>query len=241
MDIQWIIDDKYSSYRIVETESILQLKEWIQNNNYKYKVTVTVTHCDPYFWLTKAERSSLKGPIGLMGPCGLHGDMGVCGPTTAEEVKNSEKSRPILDKKYIKINIEFIMSNANAEKIWNTKLLTTNNDIGEAYPTWTVTKLRKSIPYTCGIYKREHFDEAFNALKLLKSNITEENFAKDDDGCWDPEMVECRLFDGMEKCLKTETHHESIETGESRVLLSVLEIDLLNNLEYIKRILSAYI
>jgi hypothetical protein len=217
--MEWTILDQDTCIRIVETEALLELKESIKDRQCK----VGIANCDPYFWLTTEERRNLRGPIGLIGGGGPKGD-----------------SRPFAIPKKIRVDIRFILSNVQAEKIVLKKLSTTVNYVGESLQTWTVVKLTESVAYNCGVYKREEFDEAFRALNRLKPQLTELKFAKSNyDGYeyWDSDLVETRLFDGMDGCLQTTISYDRIETGKSQVTLSLLEVDILENLDYIKHIL----
>jgi hypothetical protein len=226
--MSWVIKDEYTTTRIVESENVLQLKQFIHENTLNCKVSVQ--HCDSYFWTSDNEKNTLKGPIELISNI-IHGNL-----------------RPIADDKYVSIIIEFTMLDSDAEKIKTHKLSLTPNSIGKCYPTWSVNKVCKVVPYTCGVYKRERFDETFNALKMMKPNLTEKEFAYrrdnfvtyDERDKWDNDFVEYRLFEGYNGCLETFTDKHYIDTGKSRVCLSLLSIDVLNNIDYIKGILSAY-
>lgn len=224
--MQWVINDEYYAKRIVETVEtveILILKQCLQENGYKCKVCLTI--CDPSFW--REQFVEYVGPVGIVGPRGYMNE--------SDRIKQQE-SKQIADPRDIIVTIEFVLSDNNAEKICTHELAVTKNNNGEHFPTWNIIKIRESLPYMCGIYKRKGFDDAFHAVKIMKPHITEELFARDYEGNWDLDLVEQTLFKGMDECIV----YENIETGKSYVKLSLLSIDILANIDYIKTILSPY-
>lgn len=91
------------------------------------------------------------------------------------------------------------------------------------------------MPYLCGIYKRTGFDDAYNAIKILKPLMTEEIFARNHyEDKLDLDLVEEDLFHGYNNCLTTHKADDYIDTGMSMVKLSLLSIDIAANLDYIK-------
>jgi hypothetical protein len=135
--MEWIVNDKYGSSRIVESEDILSLKQFIQDN--KCKCKVSLNYCDPYFWLPKEKRISLEGPIGAVGPCGYRSE---------SEKEEWEKSRPIANNKDITVTIQFTMSNDNVRKIMQIKLNTTKNDMGNLFALGHL----QNLPNICHIH-----------------------------------------------------------------------------------------
>jgi hypothetical protein len=231
--MEWTVQDQYASTKIVETEALLELKQWIKDHHCQCKVYIK--HCNPDFWLTPEERKTIIGCVGVCGPCGPRGVIGPCGATDSD-------LRAAVEPKRVLVTIQFVLSNIQAEKIVLKKLSTTVNHIGDSWPTWHASKSTESAPYRCGVYKRPGFDRAFEALKVLKSQLTELNFAKVTDDCcgredWDSDIVERRLFDGMHDCLQTIIAYDTIDTGRSQVQLSLLAVDIAPNLEYLKHIL----
>jgi hypothetical protein len=225
--MEWTIQDQYTPTRIVETEALLELKQWIKDHH--CQCWVDIRHCNPVG--TVEERRTLNRPLGAIGPYG---------PTGYDDGIKREDTRVIAESKRVFVNIQFVLSNTQGEKIVLKKLPTTVNHVGDSLKPWHVSKLTEHVPYKRGIYKRPGFDRAFEGLKALKPQLTELDFAKaSDDACkeWDSDLVECRLFDGMDGCLQTATACDIIETGKSRVTLSLLAVDIPENLEYIKHIL----
>jgi hypothetical protein len=219
--MDWNIDDQGYPTQIVESKHLLDLKYWMKNKNCKCKVHIT--RCSPFFWMTKQEEEliSSKGGVGWRG----------------HSIGNP---KPIVETKYIMITMTFQMSAKNAEIIKNTKLECTPNNRGEYLTTWKINPVTETISCTCGVYKRDGFDQAFNSMKILKPELTEKDFAKNGYGDHDNDLVECRLFGGFDKCIDTYTKHENVETSKCLVSMSLLEIDIEKNMEFIKTLLSAY-
>lgn len=239
--MEWVIDDKYSSKRIVETPDILTLKQCMYDNGYKCKVNLSI--CDSSFWSEGIDFGGIIGPagsVGAIGPAGAIGPVGPRGFMNEDDRIKWETSRQVADAKEIVVTIKFVLSNANAEKIITHELVTSKNNKGRHYPTWNVTKMGEHVPYLCGLYKRKGFDAIYNAMKVLKPSITEELLARDEEDGWDFDLVEANLFNGWNGCISTYTANDYIETGKSYVKLSLLSIDILKNIDYIKAILSPY-
>jgi hypothetical protein len=230
--MEWIVNDKSTATRIVESETLLQLKQWLFDINCQCKVTLT--HCDPYFFLTKEERRNMTGPIGLIGA------VGAPGYRSQEEIEEWERTRPIANIERICVTFQFIMSNEKAEEIKSHELLVTPNELGDIIPIWQITNIQEYTFYTCGIYKREGFDDAYNAIKRLKPSLTEEEFAFNRDSQWDSDLVDIKLYHGSDNCLDTNLICDRIKSAKSNVRLTLRAIDIDKNLEYIKVILSAY-
>jgi hypothetical protein len=223
--MQWTVQDQYAPTRIVETEALLELKEYLTNSKSKYKVTLD--H-------------------------GMWGYVDMC--NHVKDTTKKEDTRPFAEPRNVEVTIVFVLPNTLAEKIATMKLSITKDRVGYSYEPWSVSKLTEDIPYTCGVYKRPGFDAVYQAIHVMKPNLTEIEFAqfqsfitpKSDDKTslwnstkskWDLELVEHRLFDGMTDCLKVYIHDETIELGKSRVTLKLLAIDIAPNLEYLKQIL----
>lgn len=222
-----IIDNCYET-RICESEDVLKLKHYIESNH--IKCSITLQHCDPIFWETPVERTNRRGAVGARG-------------LTHATSKEWELSRPIEKDENVSISLRFIMADTIAEQIKNHHLLVSRNHFGESYPTWKIHKLPEAIPYTCGVYKITGFDEAYNALRILKPTLTEKQFAyndNEDQNEWDTDLTTIKLYEGPENCLDKFTIYESVNTNKSIVELTLLCIDIKNNFEYIKNILSAY-
>ena len=231
--MEWLIDDEYSSKRIVETPDILALKQYMQDNGYKCKINLSI--CDPSFW-----SEGIDHPGGIIGPDGPSGAIGPIGFRNDDERIKWETSRKIVEPHEIVVTITFTLSNENAEKIKNHELVTSKNNKGRHYPTWNVSKIAEYVPYLCGLYKRKGFDDVYNATKVLKPSITEELLARDEKVRWDFDLVDANLFNGWDGCISTYVASDYVETGKSHVKLSLLSIDILKNMDYIKAILSPY-
>jgi hypothetical protein len=225
--MDWIIIDGATLTRIVETEELFQLKQYIQEHGVKCKVILS--NCGPYFWLTTSERSSLKGDVGLIG--------NVNWTPGGESIVRS-----IAEPKRVSVCIEFKVTNTQAEKIATHKLSLTANYNGEYLPVWSINRITERVSYTCGVYKREGFDNAYHALKVLITDLTEEKFAKADYGegesGWNPMIVQLKTFDSSDRCLTTYVDYEYVETEYSNVRMTLLSIDIPENMDYIKEILS---
>lgn len=240
--MEWFIIDQHTTTRIVETEVISQFKDWLMKN--KIKCKVGLRHCDPIFWLTSEERSKLTGPIGLVG---------CAGPTTSISKEVWESSRPIAKERDICIDITLEIPDSVAQLLQTKKFKLTPNYVGGYIKLWDVSPIKHMILERYGIYKKNGFDEALNAMKVLKPYLNEEQFAKEEhDGCggygcyskddwdWDLELVDEKLYDGPEKCISSYERNRYVETGKSTVNLSLLAIDLENNIDCIQELLLSH-
>lgn len=140
------------------------------------------------------------------------------------------------DLNQIVVHIEFNMPTAIAEKLPEAKLAITTNLV-----PWSITPVYKDFPYCCGVYMREGFDDAYKAMHKLKPALTEQTFARNSSSEWDEELVSVELFHGWDNCLATKVEQQSVETGESKVVLSLLGVDLDANITYITTLLSPYV
>lgn len=230
--MSWKISDEALSTKIVLNDCTSMLKQWMDKRKFSCDLKVNVAAHDPYFWLTKDERMGLKGPIGAYGPCG---------PLGAHREAQIDE-RPIREDKEVIIDISFIMSNVRAIEICQVKLPITVNSLGEHVKTWSNYKCHRSYKFPCGIYAKEGFYEAYEAIKILNPYLTPEEFAFDSKNeCWDEDMVITKMYTGPEKCLKIISNAEdSVETGESCVTLKLLMCDIESSLNYITTILTPF-
>lgn len=234
--MEWIVHDN-SEVRIVDS-IVSDLKDWTQAQGVRCKVSLSL--CDSFFWLTAEERRELMGPVGNYGCEGPRGEMGSAG---CRGITSGDDTRPLADPKRVVVTIEFKLPSVHAHKLKDHKLVLTPNHLGEHLPTWQITSSYSRLPYCCGVYKRPGFDAAFNAMKALKSHLTETDFARDEhhsNSGWDEDLVSLELFHGWDNCLKTFTAFEQIETGESIVRMSLLAVDVSTNLSYITTQLSPF-
>lgn len=238
------ISDTASSNKIVLNKSTSDLKEWIQSNNFSCDLKMHISPCDPYFWLTSEERSKLRGAIGCTGPIGAYGCTGAMGQTGSKN-----KLYPPIDNrehyadKNVIVKISFNMVSNRSKEICETKLYVTHNELGDAIDTWKYYPKCVEKTYPCGIYPKKGFHEAYNAMKVLKPNLTIKEFAYDyNEGCWDEDLVTIKTYSGLDDCLEIIPRAiEYVDTGESRVTLSLLMCDIEPNMDYIKTVLSSFI
>ena len=112
------------------------------------------------------------------------------------------------------------------------------------YNSWRISPILTYLPYTCGVYKKPGFDQAFQSLQVLKPELTPENFARDENydgyGSWDSNLVDLKLYQGDENCLNVFFSRTSVPSNTNKVTLSMLAIDIPSNLEYLKKLLIAY-
>lgn len=230
LKMNWTKDDLYTNVKIVETGSILEFKMYLTENPVKCGVNVGL--CEYSFWLTQDQRCQMIGPCGAIGPCG---------PTGSQSQSDWCTARPSADEKSILVSISFKTPSSIAEKFRTHALNLTKNSIGETHRTWSIIQEAENVPYTTGVYKKPGFDIALSAIQKMKPNCTEQEFARNFSKYlkWDNDLVETRLYDGEKDCLTTFTTYETVQTGKSKVVLSLLSIDLQSNLEYIKKILSS--
>lgn len=228
--MQWTVNDKYASTRI-DDSVVSKFEEWVRNSG--VKCDIKLEFVDPYFWLTQEERDGLRGPIGP------HGCDGINFPGTPNYVDN----RPVTPSNRVQVNITFKMENERAKQLKNLPLKLTKNHIGNALQTWCIRPNRGHLQYCCGVYKKPGFDMAFNALKVMKPQLNESDFATTEyahTSGWDDELVSLELFHGMDNCLKTFTANDFYDAGDSTVTLQLLAIDVNENFDYITTLLSPY-
>jgi hypothetical protein len=228
--MEWKVDT-FSSITI-DDSVVSKLKEWAHIHKPECKFRVKM--CDPMFWLTKEERERLTGPIGNYGDTGVRGPIGYEGPCSKPE------PLPTVESKKVVVQIEFTIPTIYAEKIC-VALKTTLNSIGMEYPTWAIFKMDEGISFPCGIYKKKGFDEAYQALRMLKPNLSEQQFANAVDDCLvspDEDLVTMEPFHGMNGCIKVLKNTVLIDTGKSNVCLSLLAIDVDANFEYLTTLLA---
>ena len=222
--MEWINNDKYDKLRIAESDVLLELKAHLQNK----KCKVTLSECE-WFWRLKPDSN---GNVGCMGATGV---VGACGSRSYEEAEKWN-NRPAQDSKNVQVSITFPMSKANAVLVTNSKLSLTKNTYGNTLTTWRTDEKHEGVYYTCGVYKKDGFDEAFRSMQKLKPTLSEKDFAMQYDE-WDEDLVDVRLYDTND-CIAIERKYDYISTGIMMVTLTLLEIDIMNNLHFIKNIVN---
>ena len=216
------ISDGNLAIKILFNASVLELKQWIEARNFSCDINIEVSLCHERFWLTQKERNNSDGKI-----------YGLC--MTKEEMEIPYEDR------YVIITISFTMSNMRAEEIKDVKLPVTQNLLGESINTWTIKKIFVPKSFPCGVYVKDGFYKAYEALHDLKPNLTPEEFArKGSNDIWDSDLVSLKLYNGSKDCLKMIIEKDYVENGDSTVILSLLMCDIKANLDYIKSILSAF-
>lgn len=183
--------------------------------------------CDPYFWLTQDQRNKLTGAIGYGGP--------FC------------HDKKIASDSDVVINIKFETSDDLVDKIVQIPFELTRNKVDKPLKLWDICGNTRSVRNKYGVYKRQGFDEAFFAMKKLKPNLTENQFATEkydefinDDYnniCYDTDLVDIRLYDNDTNIVETIFKTDYIVTGTSTVNLSILKTDLQTNLHRILTLL----
>ena len=229
--MDWVIENRdYETTRIVESSDILELKQIIQSKDVKCKVILH--HCDPSFWLTKREITEKYG-------CITGGTSNVATgykPISIQEAEEKNKIRPIADGKMVLVTITFTMPSKDFETIQSQKFDLTINYVGKTYNLWHKEKIYIKVPYTCGVYKIEGFDNAFNNVKLLNPHVTEKQFAYDEEKeVWDSNLTEIKLYNGDDGCINKITKYKNINSEKITVSLTLLSIDIKNNIEHIEK------
>lgn len=210
--MSWIVRDGYMSKRIIETESMLKLKEFIKEND--IKCDVIVEHCDRNFWFTKEEKSKQSNIVTGYTYLGCDSTM-----------------LPPADEKDVCIKIKLTEKENCIEK---KDLDLTINNVGETLNPWSKSKIYQKVSYMLGVYKRKGFDMAFKRIKESNQYITEKKFASTGFYDWNNDLVEVRLHDGEENCIDVIERHVDIETDKSYSTLTLLSIDIEKNLPFIK-------
>lgn len=235
--MEWKVQDSYTSIRIVD-DIISSFKEWTRSN-LGLKCKVTLSLCEPTFWMTTEEQAKLQGSEGSLAIWPLISSELLLIPPPA----SPPDTRKVAEPKQVVVSITFRMANVHADKLKTHALILTKNPRGETLPPWNVQRLGTRVPYCCAVYKRPGFDEAYIAMKALKPELTELTFAKNEwsyNSGWDEQLVSLELFHGWTNCLKTFKAFEPIDTGDSEVTLSLLAPDVNANLDYITALLSAF-
>jgi hypothetical protein len=234
--MDWVIRNRdYETTRIVESVDVLELKQIIQSKGVECKVLLH--HCDSDFWLTKREANQ-RSSCSVFGTNNL-----VTGKSNLVLSQNPEERndmRPIADDKMVLITITFSVGSEGFENVKSHKFDLTTNYLGNTYNLWCTSKIYVKVPYICGVYKVEGFDEAFNDVKQLNQNMTEKQFAYDDEEeMWNSDLTEIKLYNGGSRCIDKITKYKNIDSGKLNVSLTLLSIDVKNNLEYIEKIFSS--
>jgi hypothetical protein len=209
--MSWKVQHGYMGTRIVESEDILGLKKFIQDN--KIKCDVIVDHCDYNFWKTKEERSVSSNMV------------------IGYSIFEDTQPLPVTDDKNVYIRIQ--IDNTDLPR---PNLEITSNSLNETLNTWSSSPICKKISYKKGVYKRKGFDQTFNGVKSSYPYITEKEFASSNNniGGWDNDLVKIKLYDGEEGCIDTIEEYKIIKTDKSSVTLKLLSIDVQKNIYLIK-------
>lgn len=223
--MDWIVHDNISKYRIAESDTLLELKECLKNK----KCKVALSECE-WFWRIKPDSNGMLGCIGATGCVGVYG-------ITSAQQAEQWNLRPAWDSKDVSVSITFPMSKENAKSILDSKLSLTKNMYDKTLTPWTTQEKTEYLYYTCGVYKKEGFDEAYKTMHKLKPHLTEKDFAYDYNDEWDADLVDIRLYDTND-CIATTNKYECINTNIMMVTLTLLEIDVQNNMHFIKNIVS---
>jgi len=99
------------------------------------------------------------------------------------------------------------------------------------------------VVYMYGIYKLPGFDVAYNGLKNMKSKLTELEFSKFKyessylEPIFDTDLVTFEPYRGMKDCISLVERERILDKGICKVILTLREIDIANNLEHLKVIL----
>lgn len=220
--MEWIVNDQYNEKRIIPSNAMLDIKEHLKNT----KCKISLSEC-AYFWQIRRDANGMYG---------CYGATGAIGPRSAYE-SEQWNNRPGMDDKNVQVSITFPMSKANAELVQKSKLTLTENIYSEVMPSWSVEERREIVHYTCGVYKKKGFDEAFHIMQKLKPSLTKEEFAKDKYDEWDEDLVEIRLYNTND-CIDTYTKYDYINTNIMNVTLTLLMIDIPDNMQLIKNIVQ---
>lgn len=212
--MSWVVHNGYMSKRIVETDDMSKLKQFIKEH--AIKCDVTVEHCYYNFWLTQKERAE-KSNI-----------------ATGYTLCGSDTEMAIADNKEVCIKIKVV----EKEKLSCTRnsLDLTTNHVGETLVPWTRSVINENVlHYKQGVYKRKGFDAAFKQMKVLHPYITEKQFgAGIGSNAWNNDLVEIRLYEGEDDCLEIINKYTNIATDKSNVTLTLLSMDIEKNLFFIK-------
>ena len=211
--MSWVVHNGYMSKRIVETEDMLKLKQFIKEHD--IKCDVVVEQCDYYFWLTekeKMERSNMANGYTLFG---------------------NNPELPIADNKNVCIKIKILEKEKST--LSRASLDLTTNHVGNSLAPWSRYAINEKVSYKQGVYKRKGFDAAYNQMKLSHPNVTEKSFAAGSGiKNWNNDLVKIKLFKGTDNCLEIITKQSCVETDKYNVTLTLLSIDIEKNIFFIK-------
>ena len=80
-----------------------------------------------------------------------------------------------------------------------------------------------------------------NNVKLLNPHVTEKQFAYDEEKeVWISDLTEIKLYNGDERCIDKITKYKNVNSERLTVSLTLLSIDIKNNIEHIEEILLMY-
>ncbi len=219
--MSWSVDSCNGCRCVIkETDDMLALKELVLKRS-DTDLAIQVSLVGPTFWMEPSESNRRDGEYGWTGPS----EIGV--PTS---------SRPYFEDKFITVGIKFTYP-TNKELSFDGFVATVNPS------GYSLTQLGRQ-PQTkveselYGVYKKEGFDEAYAALCKMKRNLTELDFASDDD-CWDDDLVNKRPFTDDEGCLTTYTRSKYVPSGFDNVSVLILGFDIAQNMDFLTKFIEA--
>lgn len=229
----WVIKDEHCSLRIDDT-IVSKLKTWVSENKPECQISLELVQ--PYFWLTIEQSNNLSGPMGVEGPNGA---------TDCLELVEKQDTRPAAEPRDVEVAIIFRTTEEDTKVLETSKLVLTKNPRGQSLHAWHFQSMDEPVKVCRGIYKRPGFDQAYEAMKVCKPNLTPESFCSpttwDHDTNWDEDLVSVEPFHGHEDCIKTFSKVKYVPTGKTKVVLSLLAVDVEPNFEFLKTLLSAFV
>lgn len=248
-----VMSDRYSSYRIIESSEHLQVRGLVQNMNLNkdLKISLLQTEVEVNYWDGKIS----DGVPGLSGSAGCD-DKCYCDGRCYRL-----NERPLVEPKKLSTRLTVTMSNELYQKLEEelkakTALFKlTPGPRGNIYDVEKVLFDTKAELIEYGIYKRSNFDEAFAAYKKLhflidgqyNESITELSFASmtkldDYESDFNLKIVDIKPVSEMPGCepLATSNDYKDVLSGVCNVTITIHNVDLMNNMETLKDILSLF-
>lgn len=249
-----VMSDNYTTYKMTESPEHLQVRELVQNMNFNndLKISLLQTVVEVNYWDEKV-------PDGAQGICGSYGACG-CEPKYLSHC-HAEDKRLLVDPKQLSTRLTVTMSNDSYQKLaeeLKAKTALIKLTPGPRQNTYDVEKVLfdvKTETIKCGVYKRANFDEAFAAYQKLhflidghhNESITELSFASmtkldDYESDFNLKVVDIKPVSDMPGCkpLATSNDYKDVLSGVCNVTITIHNVDLMNNMETLKDILSLF-
>jgi hypothetical protein len=235
------------AFRLYTSPACNTLLKWIQEKGYPLQVNVEAVPCG--FHYTQAELNSFrKGWDGYYGPYGgNYEDLESCLGYNDPRVINTrprlgkDDKRPFARPMDQVVCIEGRVSSDKYSLPLDFKAPKGAKDDDFILPLAFESKdIYSMVKY--GIYKRNGFDNAYSATKVLIPTLSEKEFACILNSApkpqYNPLLIEKRVYDTEGGCLDTISHMEKTGVEYYRLSINTLDSDLEENMRAIQTLLQ---